>query len=169
MRQKPAARDRETGRRMREQGFTGYDIVAGVARLAAMNLYLHGIGRADTTPIHRADALLADPGIRWEVILTNPPFGRRQSIQAFTGDGEAETEREDYQRPDVSVKPLIGWNGWKIAAIRPVRPPDTQRTKFRPAARRAEAANAARGFCRDAKAAGWPPRHAAGVPSARRV
>jgi len=45
----------------------------------------------------------------------------------------------------------------------------TKRTKVRPAARRAEAANAARGFCPDAKAAGWPPRHAAGVPSARRV
>jgi type I restriction enzyme M protein len=103
MRQKLEARDRETGRRMREEGFTGYDIVAGVARLAAMNLYLHGLGRADVTPIHRADALLADPGRRWDVILTNPPFGRRQSIQVFTGDGEAETEREDYQRPDFNV------------------------------------------------------------------
>src|SRR5690606_17678242 len=103
MRQKPEARDRETGRRMREEGFTGFDIVAGVSRLAAMNLYLHGLGRADVTPIHRADALLADPGRRWDVILTNPPFGRRQSIQVFTGDGEAETEREDYQRPDFNV------------------------------------------------------------------
>ena len=37
------------------------------------------------------------------MILTNPPFGRRQSIQVFTGDGEAETEREDYQRPDFGV------------------------------------------------------------------
>ena len=103
MRQKPAARDRETGKKMREEGFTGYDIVAGVARLAAMNLYLHGLGRAEATPIHRADALLADPGRRWDVVLTNPPFGRRQSIQVFTGDGEAETEREDYQRPDFNV------------------------------------------------------------------
>jgi type I restriction enzyme M protein len=88
---------------MREEGFTGYDIVAGVARLAAMNLYLHGIGRAEATPIHRADALLTDPGRRWDVILTNPPFGRRQSIRVFNGDGEAETEREDYTRPDFPV------------------------------------------------------------------
>ena len=36
------------------------------------------------------------------MILTNPPFGRRQSIQVFTGDGEAETEREDYQRVRVT-------------------------------------------------------------------
>jgi type I restriction enzyme M protein len=34
------------------------------------------------------------------VILTNPPFGRKQSARVFTGDGEAETEREDYERPD---------------------------------------------------------------------
>lgn len=103
MRATPEAKDRATARRMREEAFTGYDIVAGVARLAAMNLYLHGLGRADATPIHRADALLADPGRRWDVILTNPPFGRRQSIQVFTGDGEAESEREDYQRPDFAV------------------------------------------------------------------
>jgi type I restriction enzyme M protein len=103
MRKKPEAADRATARRMVEQGFTGYDIVAGVARLAAMNLYLHGLGLAEATPIHRADSLLSDPGRRWDVILTNPPFGRRQSIRVFTGDGEIETEREDYQRPDFPV------------------------------------------------------------------
>ncbi len=103
MRRHRAARDRATDRRMREDGFTGYDIVPGVARLAAMNLYLHGIGAGTATPIHRADALAADPGRRWDVILTNPPFGRKQSARVFTGDGEAETEREDYERPDFEV------------------------------------------------------------------
>jgi type I restriction enzyme M protein len=100
MRHHQAARDKKTNKKMRDTGFTGYDIVAGVARLAAMNLYLHGLGGGKTTPIHRGDALLADPGRRWDVVLTNPPFGRKQSVQVFTGDGEAETEREDYQRPD---------------------------------------------------------------------
>lgn len=103
MRQRPEARDRRTDRKMREEGFTGYDIVAGVVRLAAMNLYLHGIGTGATTPVHRVDALAADPGKRWDVILTNPPFGRKQSARVFTGDGEAETEREDYERPDFPV------------------------------------------------------------------
>ena len=79
------------------------NIVPGVARLAAMNLYLHGIGAGTETPIRRADALAADPGRRWDVILTNPPFGRRQFARVFTGDGEAETEREDYERPDFNV------------------------------------------------------------------
>lgn len=103
MRQKPQARDRATDRRMREGGFSGFDIVPGVARLAAMNLYLHGIGAGAETPIKRADALAADPGRRWDVVLTNPPFGRKQSARVFTGDGEAETEREDYSRADFTV------------------------------------------------------------------
>ncbi len=37
------------------------------------------------------------------MVLTNPPFGRRQFARVFTGDGEAETEREDYERPDFTV------------------------------------------------------------------
>ena len=103
MRQQREARDRATDRRMREGGFTGFDIGPGVARLAAMNLYLHGLGAGKQTPIHRADALAADPGRRWDIVLTNPPFGRKQSARVFTGDGEAETEREDYERPDFPV------------------------------------------------------------------
>lgn len=103
MRGRPEARDRATERRMRRDGFTGYDIVPGVARLAAMNLYLHGLGGNGDTPIRRTDSLLADPGQRWDVVLTNPPFGRRQFVRVFTGDGEAETEREDYERPDFTV------------------------------------------------------------------
>ncbi len=100
MRAQPEAKDRATDRRMRESGFTGTDIVPGVARLAAMNLYLHGLGAGTESPIRRADALAADPGRRWDVVLTNPPFGRRQHAQVFTGDGDPETEREDYERPD---------------------------------------------------------------------
>ena len=100
MRRHPAAADRDTAARMRAHGFGGNDIVAGVARLATMNLFLHGLGSAERSPVTRVDALLGDPGDRWNLVLTNPPFGRKQSVQVFTGDGEAETEREDYQRPD---------------------------------------------------------------------
>ena len=102
MRRHPAAADRDTAARMRAHGFGANDIVAGVARLATMNLFLHGLGSAERSPVTRGDALLSDRGERWELVLTNPPFGRKQSVQVFTGDGEAETEREDYQRPDFS-------------------------------------------------------------------
>ena len=41
---KAKERDREALRRLREETFTGVDIVDDVVRLCAMNLYLHGIG-----------------------------------------------------------------------------------------------------------------------------
>src|SRR6185312_12596377 len=71
-------------------------------RLAAMNLYLHGIGDGES-PVLRKDSLLPDPGRKWDYVLTNPPFGRKQSFRVFTDDGDIETEREDYQRPDFTV------------------------------------------------------------------
>jgi type I restriction enzyme M protein len=102
MKVKPASRDKGVATRLRFDTFTGYDIVPGVVRLAAMNLYLHGIGE-DASPVHRSDALLADPGRKWSYVFTNPPFGRKQSFKVFTDDGDIETEREDYQRPDFTV------------------------------------------------------------------
>jgi len=102
MKAKPEARDRTIATHLRFHTFTGYDIVPGVVRLAAMNLYLHGVGE-DDSPIHRADALLADPGKKWKYVFTNPPFGRKQSFKVFTDEGDIETEREDYQRPDFTV------------------------------------------------------------------
>ncbi len=58
MKQKPAAQDRRTAAALREKTFRGYDIVAEVVRLCAMNLYLHGIG-GETSPVAPRDALLS--------------------------------------------------------------------------------------------------------------
>jgi type I restriction enzyme M protein len=102
MKEKPETRNKAVAQKLRHKTFTGYDIVPGVVRLAAMNLYLHGIGE-DESPVERVDALLADPGKKWNYVLTNPPFGRKQSFKVFTDDGDIETEREDYQRPDFKV------------------------------------------------------------------
>lgn len=102
MKKHPRARDKGIGAKLRRETFTGYDIVPGVVRLAAMNLYLHGIGE-DESPVVRADALLTKPNRNWDYVLTNPPFGRKQSFKVFTEDGDIETEREDYQRPDFTV------------------------------------------------------------------
>jgi type I restriction enzyme M protein len=103
MKDHPAARDRRMAGRLRRETFAGFDIVPGVVRLATMNLYLHSIGAEDRSPIQRADALLADPGVRYDYVLTNPPFGRKQSFKVFTDDGDVDTEREDYQRTDFQV------------------------------------------------------------------
>lgn len=43
-----------------------------------MNLFLHNIGDiySDEVPIIRNDALLSDPGERFDYVLSNPPFGK---------------------------------------------------------------------------------------------
>jgi type I restriction enzyme M protein len=94
-----AARDRSAQRRLREATFSGVDIVDEVVRLAAMNLYLHGIGNG-ASPIRAGDALAVEPSDSYDVILTNPPFGKKSSYRVVGEDGEMDTEREDYERSD---------------------------------------------------------------------
>jgi type I restriction enzyme M protein len=66
---------------LRDKFASGFELVDGTARLAAMNLLLHGIGDADgDSLIEVRDALIADPGERWSVVLSNPPFGTSSSV-----------------------------------------------------------------------------------------
>ena len=82
--------------------FSGVDIVPEVVRLAAMNLYLHGITGVNSM-VEAKDALLGAGGRSYEVILTNPPFGKKQSYRIVRDDGEIDSEREDYDRQDFFV------------------------------------------------------------------
>lgn len=99
MKGQPGAQDRSQQRKLREKTLSGVDIVDEVVRLCAMNLYLHGVGNGES-PIRCADALVADPGERYKVVLTNPPFGKKSSYKVVGEDGEIDTEREDYERED---------------------------------------------------------------------
>lgn len=81
---------------------SGNDIVPEVVRLCAMNLYLHGIGGTHS-PVKQGDALIADDGGRYSLVLTNPPFGKRQSFRIVNSEGAIETERQDYVRDDFTV------------------------------------------------------------------
>lgn len=101
MRKKPLARNAEVYTAMRRR-LSGVDIVPEVVRLCAMNLYLHDIATAQS-PIEARDALLGAGGRTFDVILTNPPFGKKQSYRIVRDDGEIETEREDYDRQDFFV------------------------------------------------------------------
>lgn len=101
MKQKPKARDRAVYSALKNK-FSGIDIVPEVVRLAAMNLYLHGITGADSI-IEQRDALLGDGGKTYDVVLTNPPFGKKQSYRIVRDDGEIDSEREDYDRSDFFV------------------------------------------------------------------
>jgi type I restriction enzyme M protein len=97
MKNSPAASDRRVQQRIRTK-LTGIDIVPDVVRLCAMNMYLHGAARTENT-IERADALNKLSG-HYQVVLTNPPFGKKQGYRIVGADGDIETEHEEYNRPD---------------------------------------------------------------------
>ena len=77
--------DRADAKRIRTQTYYGQDLVARPRRLALMNLYLHGV----QPHIYLGDTLYEpDRGERYDVVLTNPPFGTKGANQA--------PEREDF-------------------------------------------------------------------------
>jgi len=81
--------------------FKGWEIVQSTYRLCLMNLFLHNISDFDgVPPITRADSLLADPGDRFDYVLTNPPFGKKSSLTFTNEQGEQEQEDLVYNRQD---------------------------------------------------------------------
>jgi type I restriction enzyme M protein len=67
-----------------------------------MNLYLHGVTGVESI-VEAKDALLGAGGKSYDVVLTNPPFGKKQSYRIVRDDGEIDNEREDYDRADFFV------------------------------------------------------------------
>ena len=95
--------DPDQKKHMRRDFVKGWELVAATARLCIMNLYLHGID-ADPCPIKSGvDSLATDPGERFSMVLTNPPFGKKSSISIVTEDGEMEKEDTSYERQDFWV------------------------------------------------------------------
>jgi type I restriction enzyme M protein len=85
--------DPDQKRHLRFDALRGWELVDNTARLCAMNLLLHGIGNASAeSPIYVDDALKGDPGDRFEMVLTNPPFGKKSSITIMNTDGEGERD-----------------------------------------------------------------------------
>jgi type I restriction enzyme M protein len=64
-----------------------------------MNMFLHGIG-GDASPIEVGDSLISDPGTRYDIVLTNPPFGKKSSITIVNEEGKADKETLIYERQD---------------------------------------------------------------------
>lgn len=72
--------DPDQAAHLRSGAFTGWEIAELPARLCAMNLLLHGIESPESdSPVHVDDALRDDPGTRFDMVLTNPPFGGSSS------------------------------------------------------------------------------------------
>jgi len=79
--------------------FRGWEIVDNTARLCVMNLYLHGID-GEESPITVNDSLISDPDERFDMVLTNPPFGKKSSYTVLADDGSTSTEKQTYERDD---------------------------------------------------------------------
>lgn len=86
---------------LRDTFVRGVELVDGTARLAAMNLMLHGIGTpTGESLIEVKDALITDPGKRWSVVLANPPFGTKSSITMVGDDGKGGRDEREIERQD---------------------------------------------------------------------
>jgi type I restriction enzyme M protein len=81
--QSGGAFDRETAKRIRTHTYHGQELVPRARRLALMNLYLHQV----EPHIARGDSISEAPtSQRFDVILTNPPFGNKGANQAPARD-----------------------------------------------------------------------------------
>ena len=117
---------REQRDHLRLDALRGVEIVQGVTRLCAMNLLLHGVGprtdelaslrrtlidqgmspeQADAEidtrlPVRTDDALRELGTARYDVVLTNPPFGKKSSVMVVSDEGETAREAIVYERED---------------------------------------------------------------------
>ncbi|MFW6031659.1 MAG: HsdM family class I SAM-dependent methyltransferase, partial [Myxococcota bacterium] len=98
--------DKKQKKHLRYDALRGIELVEGVARLCAMNLLLHGIGPFNgkgEVPLEVRDALATEPSRLFDIVLTNPPFGKKSSVSYVTEDGETGREAISYDRPDFWV------------------------------------------------------------------
>jgi type I restriction enzyme M protein len=113
--------DREQKKKLKSGTFYGIELVDSVTRLCAMNLLLHGIGdsgsgvppldsdterRRDASstldpdlPVVTKDALSGKHG-EYEIVLANPPFGKKSSVTIIGADGEQSRESLTINRDD---------------------------------------------------------------------
>jgi type I restriction enzyme M protein len=93
--------DREQKKKLRNGTFHGVELVDSVTRLCAMNLLLHGIGSetGDELPVTTKDALAGKHG-EYDIVLANPPFGKKSSVTIVNDAGETSKESLVINRDD---------------------------------------------------------------------
>ncbi len=106
--------DKAARKHLKTQALYGCDIVPSVVRLCAMNLYLHGIGGRSGVPplspddkrrdaastLTEGDALAKPSGRKFDMILANPPFGKKGGYTIVGDDGRITTEKQEYERDE---------------------------------------------------------------------
>ena len=104
------ALDRAQKKKLKSGTFFGIELVDSVTRLCAMNLLLHGIGSSaeasakadgdpDSLPVATMDALAGKHG-EYEIVLANPPFGKKSSVTIVNEAGESSKESLIINRDD---------------------------------------------------------------------
>ena len=93
--------DKAQKKRLKNGTLYGIELVDSVARLCCMNLLLHGIGGegADEVPITVKDALAGKHG-EYDIVLANPPFGKKSSVTIINDAGEQAKESLVINRDD---------------------------------------------------------------------
>jgi len=91
--------DKKQKSQLKHDLLSGVEIVDAAARLCTMNLYLHGIN-GDESPVTVVDSLAATPATNYNMVLTNPPFGKKSSITIINEEGEQSKEALTYYRED---------------------------------------------------------------------
>ena len=89
---------------LRNNTFYGWEIVDNTARLCVMNLFLHGIIPDDgSCPITVKDSLLTPPTRQYDMVLSNPPFGRKSSVTFLSEEGKDSKKDDSIARPDFTA------------------------------------------------------------------
>ncbi|HCH3850169.1 N-6 DNA methylase [Vibrio parahaemolyticus] len=93
--------DKEEKAFLKSETFFGNEIVANTRRLCLMNMFLHNIGEIDgESLVSGDDALIAQPSKTVDMVLANPPFGKKSSMTFTNEEGEQETDELTYNRQD---------------------------------------------------------------------
>jgi type I restriction enzyme M protein len=105
--------DKAQKKRLKNGTLFGVELVDSVTRLCAMNLLLHGIGGDDGNPLQSdgrgaggeglpvvtKDALAGKHG-EYDIVLANPPFGKKSSVTIVNEAGDQEKESLVINRDD---------------------------------------------------------------------
>jgi len=94
--------DRAQKKKLHSGTLFGVELVDSVTRLCAMNMLLHGIGgdaNATDLPVMTKDALSGKHG-EYDLVLANPPFGKKSSVTIVNAAGETEKESLVINRDD---------------------------------------------------------------------
>lgn len=86
---------------LKHETFSGNEIVASTRRMCLMNMFLHNIGEIDgDSAVSSNDALIAPPVHTVDMVLANPPFGKKSSMTFTNEEGEQEKDDLTYNRQD---------------------------------------------------------------------